>query len=327
MRVLVTGASGLLGRAVAAEFRNSGHEVIGVAFSRAGSGLKKLDLEDSEGVTAFVDQEMPDVVVHCAAERRPDAVEANPDKAQNLNVQVPRLLADLTNDRGILLIYISTDYVFDGTTPPYDVRDKANPLNTYGQSKYDGELGVKALNSSAIILRVPILYGPTLYNGESAVNALIDSVKEAKSSMDHYAIRYPTNGNQNAHERCPQSMHIDTDAQFMYINHAIYIVADVARVIKDLSIKVREEKVFISGVLHFSADEKYTKYEMCQVVAEALGASVDHLKPVSTAPTDAVTTRPYNCQLTNRCLIGIGIDTHCVKLSEWMQVWLRKDQE
>jgi len=48
-------------------------------------------------------------------------------------VQVPGLLADLTNDRGILLIYISTDYVFDGTSPPYDVRDKANPLNLYGK--------------------------------------------------------------------------------------------------------------------------------------------------------------------------------------------------
>jgi S-adenosylmethionine synthetase len=46
---------------------------------------------------------------------------------------VPGLLADLTNDRGILLIYISTDYVFDGTSPPYDVRDKANPLNLYGK--------------------------------------------------------------------------------------------------------------------------------------------------------------------------------------------------
>jgi S-adenosylmethionine synthetase len=49
-----------------------------------------------------------------------------------LNVHVPGQLADLTNDRGILLIYISTDYVFDGTNAPYDVRDKANPLNLYG---------------------------------------------------------------------------------------------------------------------------------------------------------------------------------------------------
>ncbi|KAF9189975.1 hypothetical protein BGZ51_009037 [Haplosporangium sp. Z 767] len=296
MRVIVTGASGLLGRAVTTEFKNAGHEVVGVAFSRAQGDLKKLDLEDFKAVEAFVDQEKPDVIVHCAAERRPDVVEKNPNGAANLNVQVPGFLANLTNDRGILLIYISTDYVFDGTSPPYDVRDKANPLNLYGKTKYEGELEVKKLNPAAIILRVPILYGETEYNGESAVNALIDSVKDGKAtSMDHYAIRYPTN------------------------------VADVARVIKDLSLKVRQEKVFISGILHFSGEEKFTKYEICEVIARILNVSLDHLQANADAPKDATTTRPYDCHLSNRCLNGLGIDTHCVKFSEWMQGWLAKN--
>lgn len=68
-------------------------------------------------------------------------------------------------------------------------------VTSVGQTKYDGEVEIKKFNPAAIILRVPILYGATEYNGESAVNVLIDSVKEGKVvSMDHYAIRCPTNG-------------------------------------------------------------------------------------------------------------------------------------
>lgn len=75
-----------------------------------------------------------------------------------------------------MLIYMSTDYVFDGTTPPYEVEDKPNPLNFYGQTKLDGEEAIKSVYPEAVILRVPILYGSTEYNGESAINVLIDAV-------------------------------------------------------------------------------------------------------------------------------------------------------
>ena len=75
-----------------------------------------------------------------------------------------------------MLIYISTDYVFDGTQPPYEVEDKPHPLQFYGETKLGGEEAIKSVNSDAVILRVPILYGKTQYNGESAINVLIDVV-------------------------------------------------------------------------------------------------------------------------------------------------------
>jgi S-adenosylmethionine synthetase len=75
-----------------------------------------------------------------------------------------------------MLIYISTDYVFDGTTPPYEVDDKPNPLQFYGETKLAGEQAIQGVNKDAVILRVPILYGSTQYNGESAINVLIDVV-------------------------------------------------------------------------------------------------------------------------------------------------------
>lgn len=74
-------------------------------------------------------------------------------------------------------MYISTDYVFDGTSPPYEVRDAPHPLNFYGESKLRGEQAVLAYPDHTLVLRVPILYGPTEYDGESAVNVLLGAVK------------------------------------------------------------------------------------------------------------------------------------------------------
>lgn len=82
-----------------------------------------------------------------------------------------------------MLIYISTDYVFDGTSPPYEVDDNPNPLQFYGQSKFEGEKAIRGEYPEAVVLRVPILYGKTEYNGESAINILIDAVLVSHSYL------------------------------------------------------------------------------------------------------------------------------------------------
>jgi S-adenosylmethionine synthetase len=72
-------------------------------------------------------------------------------------VETPRNLASICKSKGVMLIYISTDYVFDGTSPPYEVDDKPNPLQFYGQTKLDGENVIREVYPDAVILRVPIL--------------------------------------------------------------------------------------------------------------------------------------------------------------------------
>ncbi|CEG80527.1 hypothetical protein RMATCC62417_14849 [Rhizopus microsporus] len=161
MKVVITGASGLLGRQVVKAFKD--WEVVGTAFSRAKDNLVKLDLTDKDAVETFFNKQQPNVVVHCAAERRPDVAEKDKDGVLLLNVESSKRLAT---------IY----YVFDGTSPPYEIGDKPNPLQFYGQTKLAGENAVRQVYPNAVILRVPILYGETEYNGESAVNVLIDVV-------------------------------------------------------------------------------------------------------------------------------------------------------
>lgn len=294
MKAVVTGASGLLGRQVVKAFENANCEVVGTAFSRAIGNLVKLNLTEVEAVKSFIDEQQPDVLVHCAAERRPDVAEKDQSGVLRLNVETPRNLASICKSKGVMLIYISTDYVFDGTSPPYEVDDKPNPLQFYGQTKLDGENVIREVYPDAVILRVPILYGATEYNGESAVNVLIDTVLSKKvSKVDNVAQRYPTN------------------------------VADVARVLKDLAVKKIKNKQDIRGIYHFSAKESMTKYQMCETFASILNVPMDHLTPQNTVDPSASVSRPDNSHLSVKRLEEAGIDTHFVKFATWFDGQLK----
>ncbi|KAJ1925113.1 hypothetical protein LPJ71_000289, partial [Coemansia sp. S17] len=274
MKVVVTGASGLLGRQVVLEAERRGHTVVGTALSRAQPPkLVKLDLNDTSAVEKFFTAEQPQAIIHCAAEKRPDVAEKNQSATEQLNAVVPGLLAQIAQDHGTFFVYISTDYVFDGTSPPYEVGDKPNPLNFYGRTKLAGERAVQKANPEATILRVPVLYGPTEYAAESAVNVLVDVVKSgAGAQMDAWQARFPT---------CTE---------------------DVARVLVDLSeISVGAVGEGVAGIFHFSAAEKMTKYDMCGVFAHLLGVedNMQNLVPVTEKPDSeqVAASRPDNTQL------------------------------
>ncbi|KAI9469939.1 MAG: hypothetical protein EXX96DRAFT_644705 [Benjaminiella poitrasii] len=275
MKAVITGASGLL--------------VIGTAYSRAKNGLVKLDLTDAAAVEKFFKEQKPDVLVHCAAERRPDVAEQDHEGVLRLNIETPKRLATICQELGIMLIYISTDYVFDGKNPPYEVDDKPNPLQFYGETKLGGEEAIKSVYPDAVILRVPILYGKTEYNSESAINTLIDVVlnHDKAATVDNVSSRYPTN------------------------------VEDVARVLKDLSVTKLKDHKNIKGIYHFTGQECMTKYQICEVLSTVLDAPIDHLTAQNTVDKSASVSRPENSHLSNKRLQETGIDTSFVKLGAW----------
>ena len=179
-RVLITGGSGLLGRAILKLFSNSDQwEVLGLAHSRTTGALKRVNLLDFEEAKRVVKEFKPHVLIHSAAERRPDVVENNEEACIKMNVGVTEILALTINElnSGLempehFMLYISTDYVFDGKSPPYKPLDKPNPLNKYGKSKLAGEQVMLKSHPGGGILRVPILYGNVEYLKESAVTGL-----------------------------------------------------------------------------------------------------------------------------------------------------------
>ncbi|KXS15654.1 NAD(P)-binding protein [Gonapodya prolifera JEL478] len=297
--VLITGASGLLGRAVLAEFKEnySGGKVVGTGLSRAdGKEIIRLDLTKEDEVESVLNEVKPSVIIHCAAERRPDVAERDRDGVLKLNVASSGSLAKRARAINAKLFYISTDYVFDGTSPPYEVDAKPNPLNFYGVSKYEGEKAVLNENPRATIVRVPILYGKTSpgNNAESAVNILLDITRDAskKVNMDHRQARYPTN------------------------------VADVARGLHALSLLPPSS---IAGIFHYSADERFTKYDVCQVLARVDGGrSVAHLVPVTVSDPGAA-SRPDDARLSTRRIREVLGDGHPALKFVGFEEWWRRE--
>lgn len=271
-------------------------EVLGIGYQRAdpSKNVIKLDLRDVEEVRKKIKQFHPDVIVHCAAERRPDNCEKDPVATTNLNVEVTENIAKAAKEVDSWIIYISTDYVFDGTQPPYAPNAECNPLSFYGKSKREGELAVWRQHSYAGVLRVPILYGPVEYLEESAVTVLAKAITDKKPvKVDDWQVRYPT--------------HVD----------------DVARVCRQLSER-KMKHCGLTGTWHFSSEERYTKYQIVQTIGRLFGLSTDHVQPDGNQPSGA--PRPRDCHLdtsTIRLMGLLSLTNFEVGIKNALEPWIK----
>ncbi|CAM2891208.1 SDR family oxidoreductase [Rariglobus hedericola] len=169
MKILLTGASGLVGSAFAQAATRRGHQVTGLVGNHPGSvpGLaaqRTADLTDEAALTATVLELFPDAIVNCAAISEPAQCDADPARAQALNVALPATLARLANHLSARLVHLSSEQVFDGTSPaPYTVKSPVKPINLYARQKVESERLVHtAAPDFAITLRAPLLTGNSL---------------------------------------------------------------------------------------------------------------------------------------------------------------------
>jgi dTDP-4-dehydrorhamnose reductase len=147
---LIAGAGGQLGRSLQAVLRD--HEITALAHAQ-------LDIVNLDEVRAAIAAHRPEIVINASAYNQVDGAEADPDGAYHLNARGPRNLALATAERGLPLLHVSTDYVFDGSASrPYHEYDQTNPLSVYGRSKLAGETAVAALNPRHYIARTAWLY-------------------------------------------------------------------------------------------------------------------------------------------------------------------------
>ncbi len=169
MNVFLTGASGLVGAAVARAAARRGHRVVGVVGSYAGQieGVATklaLDLTDEAAISAAVLEAFPDAIFNCAAVSVPEACETDPARAQVLNVALPAALARLAHHLSARFVHVSSEQVFNGTrATPYAVGDVPSPINLYGRQKLESERAVQAAAAKfAATIRAPLLMGDSL---------------------------------------------------------------------------------------------------------------------------------------------------------------------
>lgn len=158
-KILVTGCTGQLGRAINQEYAGSGAELINTDVM-AGEGVTALDITNIGQVMELARQAKPDVIINCAAHTAVDLCEQQWDRAYQINAVGARNLSIAAAEVGAKMIHVSTDYVFDGNgTRPYTEFDPVGPVSAYGKTKLEGENFVKCFAQKYFILRTAWLYG------------------------------------------------------------------------------------------------------------------------------------------------------------------------
>ena len=264
MKVFVTGVRGQLGYDVVNELEKRGHTAIGV-------DIEDLDIIDAAAVDKMITEAAPEAVIHCAAWTAVDAAEDNEEKCRQVNVNGTENIAKVCKKLNCKMMYISTDYIFDGKgTRPWEPDDPVTtPLNVYGQTKYEGELAVRNNVEKFFIVRIAWVFG----KGKNFIKTMLNLGK----NHDHLTVV-------NDQYRTPT---------YTY---------DLARLLVDM---IETDKY---GNYHATNEGGYiTWYDFaCEIFRQA-GMNVD-VEPVSSAQYAAKAKRPENSRMNKQKLVDNGFE-------------------
>lgn len=171
MKIVITGAGGLVGRSLTEHCLAAGDDVFPFAHS-------ELDIANYEQVEILVSESKPDAVVNCAAWTEVDACESDPTRANDVNALGPWNLARASKNVNCAFLTISTDYVFDGTKQGfYTQRDTPNPQSVYGHSKLEGERRAQAAYARTIVVRTGYVFG---HGGRNFLSTLVEKARRGE---------------------------------------------------------------------------------------------------------------------------------------------------
>lgn len=263
MKFLITGASGLLGKKMTTSISNE-HTVIGTGLNNIKENMVSMDLHDFEQIKQVFDDVSPDVVIHTAALTNVNYCEQNPREAKLVNSDATLFLAKLCKANQTKMVYISTDYVFDGATGPYYENSTPYPVQIYGFTKYLGEAVLNASDNN-IVARIGILHG---YNDEldkeTFTRGIINGEQASdKIALDDHRIKYPT------------------------------LIDDVSGCIKQL---VHNDA---KGIFHLAGPDGVTRFQWAKEIAEVFSLDPTRFIPDKEMDQRNLSKLPRDIQLVN----------------------------
>jgi len=248
--ILVTGAQGLLGQELVPYLNAKSYHV--TPFNSKQMNL----LESSESMLEKLEPHSPEVIIHCAAYTNVDGAEREPELAMAVNKDGTKNLVLAAQELGAILMYISTDYVFDGLKgEPYHPQDRPNPINTYGLSKYYGELILSEMMETYYVVRTSWLYG---IHRDNFVQRVIESARA---------------GNQ-------------IQAAEDWVGSPTW-VGNLGPALETLMNSGRY------GTYHAADGGAISRYRQAQVICRAVGLSSEHVRPVTIKELDLPANRPH----------------------------------
>lgn len=263
MKLLITGASGLLGQKVVQLALEKGHEVYSIYKEHPtnfGTPIK-LDLTNQNEISKIITKLKPEAIIHSAAYTDVDGCETNRDLAWKINAEATKQIAIASTRIDSHLTYISTDYIFDGDKGFYTEEDKTNPISYYGYTKLKGEEFTKEHATKWCIARPSVLYG-WLDHKQNFATWLINSLnqkKEVKVLKDQYVS--PT---------------LNTN-------------------LAEMLLEITQRKIL--GILHTAGGTRVSRYEYALKLAEVFNLNMDLIKPAKMGEMPWKAKRPKDSSL------------------------------
>ena len=258
MKVLVTGGSGLLGKALLREASAQDIAIVGTYNSNPCAGGIEVDITQSAQVRAAIQSVAPDCVIHTAAFTDVDRCEAETRRAWRVNALGTKNVVEASREFDARVIYISTDYVFDGENGPYSEEDLTHPINVYGQSKLAGER-FTLVDPHNAVARVCVLYGPRKPN---FVTWVIDSL------------------------RANRHIHVVNDQYGTptYVGNCALAL-----------LRMCERR--LTGIYHVSGREQLNRYDFARAIADIFGLNEKLISVTTTDRLQQRARRPMNSSL------------------------------